>query len=85
MAENPPEESATRHYCKRFGMIAVDKGFVSPEDLKKVINIQLQEDLAGEKHRVIGCILFSLDLMTADQIDEVLNGLFDERRSAFGP
>ena len=85
MAENSPEKSTTSHYCKRFGAIAVDKGFVSPEDLKKALDIQDQEDLAGKEHRLVGFILFNLDLITADQIDEVLNEVFDARRNDFRP
>ena len=78
MAENSRDESVTRLYCKRFGAIAVDRGFVAPEDLRKAIDIQVQDDLEAKKHRLIGNILFALDLITAEQIDEVLNELFDE-------
>ena len=58
--------------------IAVGKGFVSAENLRKAIDIQVQEDLDGERHRLIGGILFDLDLMTTEQIDEVLQKLFDK-------
>ena len=82
MATNSREGSITRRSCKRFGAIAAGKGFVSFGDLRNAVAIQAREDLDGKKHRLIGSILFSLDLITAEQIDEVLNELFDESRSA---
>ena len=81
MTENSRARSITQRYCKRYGAIAVGKSFVAPEDLRKAIDIQVQEDLEAKKHRLIGNILFALELITAEQSDEVLNELFDKSRS----
>jgi hypothetical protein len=72
------KEGDHRKLCDRFGTIAVDKGFITAEDLQRGIQIQVQEDLEGKKHRVIGGILFDLGLITHEKIDEVLKGLFQQ-------
>ena len=60
----------------RFGIIAVRKQFIAREDLDKAMRIQLEEDIYGKQHRLIGRILFDLGLITIGQIEEVLTELF---------
>ena len=57
---------------KRFGIVAVEQGFITLEQLFEAIKIQIVEDLEGNKHRLIGEILRGNEYITADQIDEVL-------------
>lgn len=64
----------------RFGMVAVDKGFVKTEDVIKALETQYKENVFSEKHRLIGEILNDQGLMTTEQIDEVLQ-ILDEHRS----
>jgi hypothetical protein len=63
--------------CRRFGTIAVKKGFVSEAQIKEAFMEQLDDDLTGKEHRLIGTILFEKDLMTWAQIDFVLKKLLD--------
>jgi hypothetical protein len=63
-------------YCKRFGQISIEKGYVTPEQLKEALSEQVDDDLAGRPHRPIGSIFFSKNWMTAKQTDEVLNEMF---------
>ena len=63
----------------RFGMAAVDKGFVKTEDVIKALEIQYKENVFSEKHRRIGEILNDQGLMTTEQIDEVLESLEKQR------
>jgi hypothetical protein len=58
-------------------MIAVKKGFVSKDQIKEAFMEQLDDDLNGKEHRLIGTILFKNDLMTGDQVNIVLTELFD--------
>lgn len=60
---------------KRFGVIAVEKGFITAEDLIEVLKIQIGEDIEKGRHRLIGKILLDQGLMTYAQIDEVLSCL----------
>lgn len=57
---------------KRFGTIAVEKGFTTKEQILKAMKMQVEEDLDGKKHRRIGSILYSMGYITIPQINEVL-------------
>ena len=59
----------------RFGMIAVQKGFATPERVIKALEIQVKEDLIMSKHRLLGVILVDEGDMTPQQVQEVLNDL----------
>ena len=66
--ESEPEEI-------RFGIIAVKKGFATPEQIVKAFEIQLSEDLAGGEHRRIGKILLDQGVITPPQLNEILQDL----------
>ena len=55
----------------RFGTIAVKKGFVTKEQVLEAMKIQMERDLDGLEHRLIGSILYSMGYITLPQIDEV--------------
>ena len=57
---------------KRFGVIAVEKGFISDDQLLQALNLQAQENLKAGQHRLLGQILLDLGFMTEPQIEEVL-------------
>jgi hypothetical protein len=67
-------------YEKRFGLIAIDKGFIRVEDLVKALTIQVGEDVRKIPHRLLGEIFFHMGLMTDKQIDEVLGTIFRKVR-----
>ena len=53
---------------KRFGTIAVEKGFITIDQLMDALEVQVREDLAGIKRRHIGKILYDLGFLTLDHI-----------------
>jgi hypothetical protein len=55
----------------RFGTIAVKRGFVTKEQVLESMKIQMERDLDGLEHRLIGSILYSMGHITLPQIDEV--------------
>ena len=57
---------------KRFGSVAVEKGFITIENLYEAMKIQIQDDLSGSVHRPIGQILWELGVISTEQIKEVL-------------
>ena len=61
----------------RFGTLAVEKSIITPRQLGKAINIQMNEDLKGIKHRRLGEILVGLEYMTHKQVEEVLEAMSD--------
>lgn len=71
----PDNMSRTGKREMRFGVVAVEKGFITPEQLFKALKIQVREDLERETHRLLGEILLEQDVMTQEQKDEVLKVL----------
>ena len=57
---------------KRFGTVAIEKGFVEPENIFEAMEIQILENLEGTEHRLIGQILWEKGYITTKQIDEVV-------------
>jgi len=66
--ESEPEEI-------RFGIIAVKKGFATPEQIVKAFEIQLADDLSGGEHSRIGKILLDQGVINHSQLDEILQAL----------
>ena len=64
------------HYEKRFGIMAIEKGFITSNDLVKGLTVQVSEDIKKIPHRLLGEIFFDLGLMTAKQVEEVLSDIF---------
>ena len=66
---------------KRFGMIAVGKGFITLEQLLEAIKIQVSEDVDDKKsHRLIGEILIEMGLLNPPQIRDVLGSMDRDMR-----
>ena len=57
---------------KRFGVIAVEKGFITKEQLFEALKIQIEEDLQKKKHNLIGLILIILGHLTHEEADVIL-------------
>ena len=66
------------HYEKRFGIIAIEKGFITPDELIKALTIQVREDIEHGTHRQIGEILLDQDIMSANQIEEVVKVILQD-------
>lgn len=60
---------------KRFGLIAIGKGFITMEQLIEAMKTQVCEDIDKKNHRLIGQILVEMGSMTLLQIGEVLDAL----------
>ncbi len=60
---------------RRFGIVAVEKGLVSPEQLREALEIQVTENVEKKKHRFIGTILVDQGYMKHSQISEVLKAM----------
>ena len=66
------EEVTSESIRKRFGVIAIEKGFITTEQLVRAIEVQIKNEVAKERHRLIGDILCEKGYMTKEQCDEVL-------------
>jgi hypothetical protein len=72
------KEVLTMTYCVRFAVIAVKKGFITVEQAKAALLEQIDDDISGEPHRLVGSILFEKGWITPEQIDMVLDELFQK-------
>ncbi len=58
-------------YEKLFGIIAIEKGFITPNNLSNALSIQVKEHNENGNQRFIREILMDQDAMTVKQITEV--------------
>ncbi len=63
---------ALKKFKKRFGEIAVEKGFITLDQLQEGLDLQKNNDSKGLEHRLIGSILYRQGYMTMEQVIEVL-------------
>ena len=66
------DTAVTGDQCRRFGAIAMRKGFVSLEEVKASIGEQIDDDINGREHRLFGTILYDNGFITEYQVDSVL-------------
>jgi len=69
------------NYEKRFGVLAIEKGFITPDELFEALRVQVQDEIEKGTHRLIGEILLDRNSMTPAQIDEVLKVIFERYRA----
>lgn len=67
-------------YGPRFGRTAVEMGFITQQRLHEALGCQIEEELNGQPHRLLGAIMFDKDWMTSDQIENVLNVMLKKIR-----
>ena len=72
MMPDSVEEVTGESIKKRFGVIAIEKGFITAEQLIGAIEEQIRGEVAQDRHRLIGEILCEKGYMTKEQCDEVL-------------
>lgn len=57
---------------KRFGTIAVEKGFITKNQLFEALKIQTKENIEKGKHRLLGQILIEKKLLTLSQVEIIV-------------
>ena len=62
----------TSDFQVRFGIVAIEKGFITGHQLVEATVIQVREDVEGKPHRRIGEILIELGYMRPSQVQVVL-------------
>jgi len=73
--EIPKQEMRAKFDDKKFGTVAISKGFITKDQLIEGLARQVEEDLAEGKHRPIGAILFGLGYLPKAQAIEVLRSM----------
>ncbi len=65
-------------YEKLFGIIAIEKGFISRNDLINALTIQVKEHAKNNNQRFIRNILLDHNIIPANQIEEVVKAIFQQ-------
>ena len=60
---------------KRFGELAIEKGYITKNQLLEAFEVQVSDALNQKKRRLIGTILFDLGYINHQRIDIVLREL----------
>jgi len=71
----------SKKYCPRFGQLSIEMGYITVDQLKDAMNIQVDDNISGKDHRLIGSILFDKNWMSSEQIEIVLNLLLKQMRT----
>jgi hypothetical protein len=71
----PEKSKGIEQYEKRFGIIATEKGYITPDDLVEALAVQVREDVKYGTHRLVGEIFLDQDSMTVNQIEEVVQAV----------
>ena len=66
---------------RRFGFIAIEKGFIKVDQLYEALIKQRAQETGGTERRPMGMILKDLGYLSVSQIDEILQTLEDEVES----
>lgn len=60
------------HLEKPFGIIAVEKGYITPAQVLPAMEMQLKENMEKRTHRSVGEILVDMGYLNRSQCKEVL-------------
>ena len=65
---------------KRFGCLAIDKGFITEDQFIEAMRIQISNEQKEVGSALIGEIMKNMDVMTDEQVEEVIrDGIEFER------
>ena len=62
----------------RFGELAVQAGYVAPDEVEEALEIQRQRDGVGESHKLLGLILLEMGAISNEQLIATLRRMNDE-------
>lgn len=68
-------------YAKRFGTVAMEKGFITLEQLIEGLTAQIREEASTGCRRLIGTILFEQDALTGPQLQLVVDEVLASRQN----
>jgi hypothetical protein len=84
ISEKPQEKRKKKQIPRRFGVVALEKGFITLDQLAEAQHSQLLDNIKKGRHRPIGGILSKKGLLTMRQIAEVLRCQGKNQSEAFG-
>ena len=64
-----------RYSGSRFGTIAIEKNFITFENLLEALKVQVNKDLEESIHVEIGQVMIQLGYMKKKEVEEVLHSI----------
>ncbi len=64
---------AFKSTLKPFGEVALEKAFITPDQLLRALNTQIMNRAEKGEHQLIGAILLEQGAINGDQLHEVLD------------
>ena len=58
--------------CIKFGLLALEKGYITEAQLGSAVSRQMEEDLKDMLHRRLGEILLAMEFMSEAEIKSIL-------------
>ncbi len=58
--------------CIKFGMLALEKGYITEGQLGRAVSQQMEEDLRDMPHRRLGEILLAMEFINETEIESIL-------------
>ena len=65
----------------RFGIVAIDMGLITAEQLIEALRTQVIGDIEQKEHKLIGTILLEMGSVTREQIDKVVEEMAKKGKS----
>ena len=62
----------TEKLTKRFGAVAIEKGFITKDQFIDAMAMQIENDLEGAEPKNLGTILNTMGYLAEEQVTEVL-------------
>jgi hypothetical protein len=60
---------------RRFGDVAISKGFITLEQLIDAMTVQVKDEATKGIHRLLGEILIEMDVLNVSQVEKILDGM----------
>jgi len=71
---------ADMNISKRFGCLAMEKGFITEDQFIKAMRIQISNEQKGVGHTLIGEIMKNMGIMNDEQVGEVIRDRLEFER-----
>jgi len=74
--EDDARKSTSGKEPYRFGSMAIFRGYVSLMQIQQALSEQVEDNISGRPHRLIGKILLDKGWITEEQEEEILKEMF---------
>ncbi len=80
--EKDIDQSLVTEYSARFGMVVIDMGFATIDQVLEALSEQVMDNFNNQHHRRLGEILLEKGWITSEQMEKVLEIISEHKKSA---